>query len=114
MAVPNQTTMEAWEKEKEKKKKKEKKSKVSDEQKFEDANGDIKGEISSFLAAFPICILTIGWLDALVKIEDEGSAMEGVVSTSEQTSSEQMDVDGVTESDDVSQSYHNYWTYIWI
>jgi hypothetical protein len=56
MAVPNQTTMEAWEKEKEKKKKKEKKSKVSDEQKFEDANGDIKGEISSFLAAFPIYI----------------------------------------------------------
>jgi hypothetical protein len=40
--------------------------------------------------------------------------MEGVVSTSEQTPSEQMDVDGVTESDDVSQSYHNYWTYIWI
>lgn len=109
MAVPNQSTMETWEKEK-LKKKKEKKPAVSDEQKFEDANGDVKGKIP-VLASYCILLnLMPTTLFCSVKVEDEANGMEGVVSTSEQTPSENMDVDGIAETEDVSSLVYTYFS----
>lgn len=103
LAVPNKSTLEAWELEKQKKKdlKKEKKPKQSDEDRFGDA---VKG-MGSYTLLMPTSYSSsnhfiFGYV--LVKVEGDVDGMEGVTSSSEGTSNGESNHMNIDDTEDTN------------